>query len=339
MNNHPHSTIQPFTLKDHRPSESTFSMQKAAVFNRAQAPAPASYQMNQKRNHHLHNNNNNNNNFANQQSQQQKQILNQLLQANAASTNQIQRSMNVNSNNMNQINQLSHLKLPQLQHQQQQQQNQRAVHIPKQQLIQHIQMLSNLNSKHTFPQQQQFLNQQQQQPNFVDLNSIANPTLEPDQYAELSQMMDVKLPANYQEQSIRNFQQANSNMNNMNNNQNPTKPQIHYADASNPFSESSNVNPTNQPPPSPSNLQAAESVGHSQHSPSSNLLSVGDSSNSAVVNFDMKDPPGGDKGVHMSFGSGPSGGGSSIMTNPLGIFKSLFLPLLPKPRMNLNGNL
>ena len=322
----------PFTLKDHRPQES-FNRPRT-VFHKGQAPAPASFQMNQKRpDYPMHAN------YAAQQNQQQKQILNHLLQANAAASNQIQRSMNVNQAN---INQLGHLNLPSPPNS-----AQRAVHIPKQQLIQHIQMLSNLNSKHTFPTQQspQALLNAPGQPKFIDLSSMNNlnaigptplaPSIGPDQYAELSQLMDAKLSpsalaaanVHYQEQPPNGFLDPNGQLLNAQ----PTKPQIHYADS--PFSEASNINPTNLPPSN--NLQAAESIGHSQHSAAaSNLLSVGDSSNSAVVNFNMKDPPGADKGVHMSFGSGPSSGGAQLITNPLGIFKSLFLPLLPKPRMN-----
>ena len=347
-NHHPSPKFPtPFTLKDHHPKEArpqaAFNRPRGA-FHKGHAPAPASFQMNQKRHpdYHMHTN------FAAQQSQQQKQILNQLLQANAAASNQIQRSMNVNSN-ANNINQLSHMKMPPGPPNS----PQRAVHIPQQQLIQHIQMLSNLNSKHTYPTQaspQQLLGPtaSSQQPKFIDLSAMGNlnaigPTplspvsMGPDQYAELSQMMDGKLsPAalanvHYQqEQPPNGFLDQNGQLLNAQ----PTQPQIHYADS--PFSEASNVNPTNLPPSN--NLQAAESVGHSQHSAAaSNLLSVGDSSNSAVVNFNMKDPPGADKGIHMSFGSGPSSGGAQLITNPLGIFKSLFLPLLPKPRMNLNG--
>ncbi|XP_074602907.1 uncharacterized protein LOC141856482 isoform X2 [Brevipalpus obovatus] len=43
------------------------------------------------------------------------------------------------------------------------------------------------------------------------------------------------------------------------------------------------------------------------------------------------------KGITLHFGGGPMGGGGQVMTSPLGIFKTLLLPLLPKPRMNLNG--
>lgn len=43
------------------------------------------------------------------------------------------------------------------------------------------------------------------------------------------------------------------------------------------------------------------------------------------------------KGLTFHFGGGPMGGGGQVMTSPLGIFKTLLLPLLPKPRMNLNG--
>ncbi|XP_053212057.1 uncharacterized protein DDB_G0283357-like [Panonychus citri] len=43
------------------------------------------------------------------------------------------------------------------------------------------------------------------------------------------------------------------------------------------------------------------------------------------------------KGLTFHFGGGPMGGGGQVMTSPLGIFKTLLLPLLPKPRVNLNG--
>jgi len=46
---------------------------------------------------------------------------------------------------------------------------------------------------------------------------------------------------------------------------------------------------------------------------------------------------GDDKGITLHFGGGPVGGGGQIVTSPIGIFKSLMLPLLPKPRVNLNG--
>jgi hypothetical protein len=42
-------------------------------------------------------------------------------------------------------------------------------------------------------------------------------------------------------------------------------------------------------------------------------------------------------GVQLNFGGGPMGGGGQLMTSPMGIFKTLILPLMPKPRMNLNG--
>ena len=42
-------------------------------------------------------------------------------------------------------------------------------------------------------------------------------------------------------------------------------------------------------------------------------------------------------GIQLSFGGGPMGGGGQLKTSPMGIFKTLLLPLLPKPRMNLNG--
>lgn len=43
------------------------------------------------------------------------------------------------------------------------------------------------------------------------------------------------------------------------------------------------------------------------------------------------------KGLTFHFGGGPMGGGGQLVTSPVGIFKTLLLPLLPKPRVNLNG--
>ena len=43
------------------------------------------------------------------------------------------------------------------------------------------------------------------------------------------------------------------------------------------------------------------------------------------------------QGLTLHFGGGPMGGGGQLMTSPLGIFKTLLLPLLPRPRVNLNG--
>lgn len=43
------------------------------------------------------------------------------------------------------------------------------------------------------------------------------------------------------------------------------------------------------------------------------------------------------KGLTLHFGGGPVGGGGQLVTSPVGIFKTLLLPLLPKPRVNLNG--
>lgn len=42
-------------------------------------------------------------------------------------------------------------------------------------------------------------------------------------------------------------------------------------------------------------------------------------------------------GMQLSLGAGPMGGGSQLKVSPMGILKTLVLPLLPKPRMNLNG--
>lgn len=79
----------------------------------------------------------------------------------------------------------------------------------------------------------------------------------------------------------------------------------------------------------------AESVGHHQHMHSNQLLSGADSSNSASVNFNVDE--GHEKGLSIGLGGGPSSGGAQLITSPMGIFKSLLLPLLPRPRMNLNG--
>lgn len=43
------------------------------------------------------------------------------------------------------------------------------------------------------------------------------------------------------------------------------------------------------------------------------------------------------KGITFHFGGGPIGGGTQLITSPMGIFKHLMLPLLPNPRVNLNG--
>ena len=42
-------------------------------------------------------------------------------------------------------------------------------------------------------------------------------------------------------------------------------------------------------------------------------------------------------GSQMSIGGGPMGGGGQFKLSPMGILKTIMLPLLPKPRMNLNG--
>ena len=60
-----------------------------------------------------------------------------------------------------------------------------------------------------------------------------------------------------------------------------------------------------------------------------------------MVSFHANDPQaaasGSSKGLTLHFGGGPMGGGGQLMTSPVGIFKTLLLPLLPKPRVNLNG--
>lgn len=42
-------------------------------------------------------------------------------------------------------------------------------------------------------------------------------------------------------------------------------------------------------------------------------------------------------GSSMSFGGGPMGGGGQVKVSPMGLLKTIILPLMPKPRMNLNG--
>ena len=68
--------------------------------------------------------------------------------------------------------------------------------------------------------------------------------------------------------------------------------------------------------------------------------------NNAMVSLQVGQQSGGrgpygaasnDKGLTLHFGGGPIGGGGQIVTSPIGIFKTLLLPLLPKPRVNLNG--
>lgn len=61
----------------------------------------------------------------------------------------------------------------------------------------------------------------------------------------------------------------------------------------------------------------------------------------AVIQFHTPDSQaaesGANKGLTLHFGGGPMAGGGQLMTSPVGIFKTLLLPLLPKPRVNLNG--
>lgn len=45
------------------------------------------------------------------------------------------------------------------------------------------------------------------------------------------------------------------------------------------------------------------------------------------------------KGLTFHLGGGPVGGGSQLITSPIGIFRQLMLPLLPSPRANLNGKI
>ena len=65
--------------------------------------------------------------------------------------------------------------------------------------------------------------------------------------------------------------------------------------------------------------------------------------NKAVVQFHAEDPQaaasGANKGLTLHFGGGPVGGGGQLVTNPVGIFKTLLLPLLPKHHANFNGKL
>ena len=65
--------------------------------------------------------------------------------------------------------------------------------------------------------------------------------------------------------------------------------------------------------------------------------------NKAVVQFHAEAPQpaasGANKGLTLHFGGGPVGGGGQLVTNPVGIFKTLLLPLLPKHHANFNGKL
>lgn len=38
------------------------------------------------------------------------------------------------------------------------------------------------------------------------------------------------------------------------------------------------------------------------------------------------------KGITFHFGGGPIGGGTQLITSPMGIFKHLMIPLMPNPR-------
>ncbi|KAI1301370.1 hypothetical protein HDE_02650 [Halotydeus destructor] len=56
-----------------------------------------------------------------------------------------------------------------------------------------------------------------------------------------------------------------------------------------------------------------------------------------LVSLNVESDQGKDKGLTLHFGGGPVGGGGQLITSPVGIFKTLLLPMLPKPRVNLNG--
>ena len=98
------------------------------------------------------------------------------------------------------------------------------------------------------------------------------------------------------------------------------------------------------PPPTASTVSeetATEAVDESQVATS---YEGSDSNpNKAVVQFHAEDPQpaasGANKGLTLHFGGGPVGGGGQLVTNPVGIFKTLLLPLLPKHHANFNGKL
>lgn len=64
------------------------------------------------------------------------------------------------------------------------------------------------------------------------------------------------------------------------------------------------------------------------------LINFYASESSGEGSYQDPTPP---RGLTLHFGGGPIGGGGQVMTSPLGIFKTLLLPLLPRPRVNLNG--
>lgn len=89
----------------------------------------------------------------------------------------------------------------------------------------------------------------------------------------------------------------------------------------------------------PSNTEAVDESQLVSNSATS--FATDESKSNAMVSFHANDPQtaasGSSKGLTFHFGGGPMGGGGQLMTSPVGIFKTLLLPLLPKPRVNLNG--
>lgn len=86
-------------------------------------------------------------------------------------------------------------------------------------------------------------------------------------------------------------------------------------------------------------VEESQVISHSNSGP--NYGGEESKKNTAMVQFHADDhqssESGMSKGLTLHFGGGPGGGGSQLITSPMGIFKTLLLPLLPKPRMNLNG--
>lgn len=104
-----------------------------------------------------------------------------------------------------------------------------------------------------------------------------------------------------------------------------------------------NVPPTPPSPASPQNTDGEETTEPTDESQVSMQYPAesNNNKNKAVIQFHTPDAQtaesGASKGLTLHFGGGPVGGGTQLMTSPVGIFKTLLLPLLPKPRMNLNG--
>jgi hypothetical protein len=95
----------------------------------------------------------------------------------------------------------------------------------------------------------------------------------------------------------------------------------------------------------PQNIQpteaATEPTEESQVSANFGSQTAEGNPQKAVIQFHTPDAQaaesGANKGLTLHFGGGPMGGGGQLLTSPVGIFKTLLLPLLPKPRVNLNG--